>query len=59
MRVTDVHHAYRRRVVLRGISMELGPGVLAGVVGENGTGKTTLLKILSGELRPDRGTVHH
>ncbi|GAA3989366.1 ABC transporter ATP-binding protein [Allokutzneria multivorans] len=59
MRVRDVHHSYRRRVVLRGISIELQPGVLAGIVGENGAGKSTLLKILSGELRPDRGTVHH
>ncbi|WP_086821709.1 ABC transporter ATP-binding protein [Allokutzneria sp. NRRL B-24872] len=59
MQVKDVHHAYRRRVVLRGISMRLRPGVLAGVVGENGAGKSTLLKVLSGELRPDSGTVHH
>ncbi|WP_326658641.1 ABC transporter ATP-binding protein [Streptomyces canus] len=59
MEVSDVHHAYRKRVVLRGIDLELRPGVLAGIVGENGAGKSTLLKILSGELRPDRGTVRH
>ena len=59
MEVSDVRHAYRKRVVLRGIDLELRPGVLAGIVGENGAGKSTLLKILSGELRPDRGTVRH
>ncbi|MCX4706988.1 ABC transporter ATP-binding protein [Streptomyces sp. NBC_01373] len=59
MEVSDVHHAYRKRVVLRGIDLDLRPGVLAGIVGENGAGKSTLLKILSGELRPDCGRVRH
>ncbi|MFC9429787.1 ABC transporter ATP-binding protein [Streptomyces sp. NPDC056987] len=59
MDVRDVHHAYRKHVVLRGVDLHLRSGVLAGIVGENGAGKTTLLKILSGELRPDRGSVHH
>jgi ABC-2 type transport system ATP-binding protein len=54
-----VRHAYRRRVVLRGIDLRLRPGSLCGIVGENGAGKSTLLKILSGELRPTRGTVRH
>nr|BFD80925.1 ABC transporter ATP-binding protein [Streptomyces sp. Xyl84] len=59
MEVRGVRHAYRRRVVLRGVDLDLGAGVLAGIVGENGTGKTTLLKILAGELRADRGAVRH
>ncbi|MFE0443130.1 ATP-binding cassette domain-containing protein [Streptomyces fungicidicus] len=59
MEVKGVHHAYRRRRVLRGVDLDLRPGVLAGIVGENGAGKTTLLKILAGELRADRGTVRH
>ncbi|MER7195860.1 ABC transporter ATP-binding protein [Streptomyces flaveolus] len=59
MEVRGVHHAYRRRAVLRGVDLDLGPGVLAGIVGENGAGKTTLLKILAGELRADRGRVRH
>lgn len=59
MEVRDVHHSYRRHSVLRGVDLDLRPGVLAGIVGENGAGKTTLLKVLSGELRPDRGSVRH
>ncbi|MFC7987338.1 ABC transporter ATP-binding protein [Streptomyces sp. NPDC057336] len=59
MEVRDVRHAYGRREVLRGLGLDLPPGVLAGIVGENGAGKSTLLKILSGELRPQRGTVRH
>ncbi|MFE3517549.1 ATP-binding cassette domain-containing protein [Streptomyces sp. NPDC059166] len=59
MRATGVHHAYRRRQILRGVDLTLEPGVLAGIVGENGAGKSTLLRILSGELRPQRGAVSH
>ncbi|MDF3144530.1 MULTISPECIES: ABC transporter ATP-binding protein [unclassified Streptomyces] len=59
MEVRDVHHAYGQRKVLRGIHLDLKPGALVGIVGENGAGKSTLLKILSGELRPDCGTVRH
>ncbi|WP_243088926.1 ABC transporter ATP-binding protein [Streptomyces sp. 891-h] len=59
MEVRDVRHAYGRREVLRGVELDLRPGVLAGIVGENGAGKSTLLKILSGELRPQRGLVRH
>lgn len=59
MQVQGLHHAYRRRAVLHGIDLDLPPGVLAGIVGENGAGKSTLLKIISGELRPTRGTVTH
>ncbi|HWU06053.1 MAG TPA: ABC transporter ATP-binding protein [Streptomyces sp.] len=59
MEVRDVHHSYRRHAVLRGVDLDLRPGVLAGIVGENGAGKSTLLKILSGEIGPDLGSVHH
>ncbi len=54
-----MRHAYGHREVLRGLDLDLRPGVLAGIVGENGAGKSTLLKILSGELRPLGGTVRH
>ncbi|MFI1720352.1 ABC transporter ATP-binding protein [Streptomyces sp. NPDC020489] len=59
MEIRDVHHAYRRRVVLRGVDLRLRAGTLCGIVGENGAGKSTLLKILSGELAPTRGSVRH
>ncbi|MEV4193274.1 ABC transporter ATP-binding protein [Streptomyces toxytricini] len=59
MEIRDVHHAYRRRVVLRGVDLRLRPGTLCGIVGENGAGKSTLLKILSGELTPTHGSVRH
>jgi ABC-2 type transport system ATP-binding protein len=53
----DVRKSYRRRQVLRGVTMDLSPGQLVGVVGENGAGKSTLLRILVGDLAMDSGAV--
>ena len=39
-------------------SWHVHPGDKAGLVGRNGTGKTTILRALIGELSPDTGTVH-
>jgi len=52
-----IRKSFGRRQVLAGLDLEVAPGELVAVVGENGTGKTTLLRILAGDLRPDAGTV--
>lgn len=44
---------------LKDVSMELYAGESLGVVGRNGVGKTTLLKVLADIIRPDRGTVEN
>ncbi|MFO1054108.1 MAG: energy-dependent translational throttle protein EttA [Planctomycetota bacterium] len=43
--------------VLDNVSFELAPGDILGVVGPNGTGKTTLLKMITKKLKPDHGRV--
>jgi ABC-type branched-subunit amino acid transport system ATPase component len=43
---------------LSGVSIEVQPGSIAGLVGPNGAGKSTLLAVLSGLLRPNAGQVH-
>lgn len=40
-----------------GVSLDLAPGRMTVIVGPNGAGKSTLVKLLSGEIRPDRGSV--
>jgi len=53
----DLYKNYGRRAVLRGARFEAWPGELVAVLGENGGGKSTLLRILAGTMRADRGSV--
>jgi ABC transport system ATP-binding/permease protein len=49
--------SYGTRTLLDSVSLGLDRGEVAGIVGRNGTGKTTLLRILAGTLTPDSGRV--
>jgi ATP-binding cassette ChvD family protein len=49
--------AYGERVLIDEISFQLPPGGIVGVIGPNGAGKTTLLRMITGEERPDAGTL--
>ncbi len=48
---------YAKRPVVHGVSCQLHPGELVGIIGPNGCGKSTLLKTLSGNLQPMSGQV--
>ncbi|MBC7159147.1 MAG: ATP-binding cassette domain-containing protein, partial [Porphyrobacter sp.] len=45
------------RLLFRGLSLDLGPGAALQVSGPNGVGKSSLIRILAGLLRPFAGTV--
>jgi len=49
---------YRRKQVLEHVSLRVSGGEVVALVGENGSGKTTMMRICVGLLRPDEGTVH-
>ena len=53
----SVSHAFGTRVLLDEVSLGVGAGEVIGVVGHNGDGKTTLLRVLTGDLAPDSGRV--
>ena len=53
--VLDIKKQYGRKEVLRGASFRASAGRCVGIIGTNGTGKSTLLKIMAGVLRPDGG----
>ncbi len=53
----DIHKSYGRVPVLHGASLTIQPGEIVGLVGENGSGKSTFMNILVGLLRQDGGDV--
>ncbi|MDR3453413.1 MAG: ABC transporter ATP-binding protein [Rhodoferax sp.] len=57
LEVRDLHAGYGHVGVLEGVSLELPEGGLVALVGSNGTGKSTLLRALSGLLRPSSGSI--
>ena len=57
LRLRGVGKSYGERTILRPFDLDLGPGQRLGIVGKNGVGKTTLLKLCLGQLPPDRGSV--
>ncbi len=57
LKVNHVSKGYEGGEVIRSFSMELERGDKIGVIGNNGRGKTTLLKLLAAVLSPDRGEI--
>jgi iron complex transport system ATP-binding protein len=57
LQAADVEFAYGTSPVLRGVSLEIPGGASVGILGPNGSGKTTMLKVLAGTLKPSRGAV--
>jgi len=57
MTLNHIDKAYGPQVLLDGVSLSVGRGVRIGLIGRNGEGKSTLLKIMSGEVECDAGQV--
>jgi ABC-2 type transport system ATP-binding protein len=55
--VADLKKSYGPIQALRGISFNIAQGEIVGLLGPNGAGKTTFIKILTGYLQPDAGTM--
>lgn len=56
---TDLACMRGDRLLFRGLSLAMGSGEVLHIIGENGTGKTSLLRILAGLLAPYAGSVSH
>jgi general nucleoside transport system ATP-binding protein len=57
LRLANISKSFGSTRAVDDVSLEMHPGEIVGLVGENGAGKTTLMRIVAGELEPDRGTV--
>jgi phospholipid/cholesterol/gamma-HCH transport system ATP-binding protein len=55
--LVDVSFAYDTRPVLRGITMSVPRGKIVAIMGGSGGGKTTILRLIGGQLKPDAGKV--
>jgi ATPase subunit of ABC transporter with duplicated ATPase domains len=55
--VSDVTLAFGERVLFKDVNLKFTPGNCYGIIGANGAGKSTFLKVLSGELEHDRGEI--
>lgn len=53
--VANLAKAFEERPVVEGVTLTLAPGEIVGLVGANGGGKTTTLRMIGGLLRPDAG----
>ena len=56
-RLSEVHKSYGTQDVLRGVSLQVNPGEHVGLVGRNGSGKTTIFRLINQEEQADRGDV--
>ncbi len=57
IRLRDIRFSYDGQEVLKGLSLEVGPGDRIGLIGHTGAGKTTICRIIMGLARPDSGDV--
>ena len=54
----NIGKRFKKRPVVRGVSLELQRGEVVGLLGPNGAGKTTCFYIITGLIAPDYGTIH-
>jgi branched-chain amino acid transport system ATP-binding protein len=58
LEVVDLHAAYGRIEVLRGVDLRVPQGAVMALLGPNGAGKSTLVKVVSGQKQPTSGDIH-
>lgn len=54
--INSISKKYKKKVVLKKIDLNVGKGEIIGIIGSNGSGKSTFLSILAGVLKPDGGS---
>jgi phospholipid/cholesterol/gamma-HCH transport system ATP-binding protein len=57
VRIRGLHFSRDGKVIFDGVDMDIPRGAVTAIMGPSGTGKTTLLKLISGQLQPEAGTI--
>lgn len=53
--ISDLHHSYGTKKIYAGLNLDIEPGTIFGLLGKNGVGKSTLINLLMGYLKPQQG----
>lgn len=59
LEAAGIYKSYRARPILKGVDLTVPAGTCVGIVGSNGCGKTTLLSILAGAVRAEKGSIRY
>lgn len=57
VQIRDLHFSRGNKHIFRGLSVDIPRGKITTILGPSGTGKTTLLKMIGGQLKPSSGTI--
>ena len=57
LKASNLHKSYRKKAVVRGVSLEVEPGQVVGLLGPNGAGKTTCFYMIVGLIPTDKGSI--
>jgi len=57
VRIRNLHFSRGKRKIFDGVDLDIRRGKVTAIMGPSGTGKTTLLRLIGGQLRPERGSI--
>jgi len=57
IKIRDLHFYRGDKAIFEGVNIDIYRGKITAIMGPSGTGKTTLLRLIGGQLRPDKGTI--
>ena len=55
--IRDVHYSAGHRTIFSGLNLSVPRGRITAIMGPSGTGKTTLLRLITGQIKPDKGVI--
>jgi len=58
LQLKNLHFGFPGKKVLKGLNLDLNPGDMLGIIGESGSGKTSLLRVLAGFANPNKGHLY-